>query len=308
MKKIALGTSGAQVSTMCVGAGNFGSRDSETISSVLLDQYLAAGGKFIDTANVYGISNGNGGESETFLGKWMKTRQNRNILFLATKVGVEYPGTERGLRTRQIESECERSLQRLGVETIDLYYAHVDDRNTPLEETLEAFDRLVQSGKVRFIGASNYRPWRLEKARQISLAHGWASYCCIQQRYTYLRPAENASFDAQISTNVDLLDYCKREGVTLLAYSPLLTGAYTRSDREFGHQYETQETKIRLKILREVAFECKATPNQVILAWMMQSTPPIIPVFTASTPAQMEEDLGALEVRLNLDQISKLNA
>jgi aryl-alcohol dehydrogenase-like predicted oxidoreductase len=172
---------------------------------------------------------------------------------------------------------------------------------------MEAFDRLVRAGKVRHIGASNFPAWRLEKARWVSRTNGWAEYCCIQQRYTYLRPKPGASFGAQVSTNDDLLDYCRSEGVTLLAYSPLLNGAYTRADRAFQEQYLGPDTDARLATLRAVAGEVGATANQVVYAWMMQSDPPVIPLMAASTDEQMKENLGALDVTLSAEQMDRLD-
>ncbi|MCS7219778.1 MAG: aldo/keto reductase [Anaerolineae bacterium] len=309
MKTVLLGHTGVQVSAICLGAMYFGTRNDPPSSYQLLDQYVEAGGSFIDTANIYAwwVPGFQGGESETLLGQWMRERCNRARLFLATKVGFQYAGVERGLRASQIEAECEKSLKRLGVETIDLYYAHVDDRKTPMEETLEAFDRLVRAGKVRFIGASNFLAWRLEEARWVSQTHGWAEYCCIQQRYTYLRPKPGASFDPQIAANEDLLDYCQTRGLTLLAYSPLLSGAYTRPDRPLPAQYVGPDSEARLAALKAVAAEVGATVNQVVLAWMIHSVPPVIPVIGASTPEQMRENLGALEVKLTEEHIARLN-
>jgi aryl-alcohol dehydrogenase-like predicted oxidoreductase len=222
-------------------------------------------------------------------------------------VGFNYLGVERGLRAHQIETECEKSLKRLGVETIDLYYAHVDDRNTPLEETMAAFDRLVRAGKVRFIGASNFLAWRLEEARWVSQTKGWAEYGCIQQRYSYIRPQPGASFAPQIAANDDLLDYCRNRGITMLAYSPLLGGAYTRADRSFPEQYLGPDTDARLAALNAVAEEVGATASQVVYAWMLQSDPPVIPLVAASMVEQMRENLGALEIELSPDQMARLN-
>jgi aryl-alcohol dehydrogenase-like predicted oxidoreductase len=309
VRTISLGNAGIQVSAFCLGAMYFGSRTDREMSYRLLDQYVEAGGSFLDTANIYArwVPGHVGGESETLLGGWMRERKNRSQMFVATKVGFEYPGVERGLRARQIEAECERSLKRLGVDTIDLYYAHVDDRKTPLEETMEAFDRLVQTGKVRFIGASNFLAWRLEEAHWVSQTHGWAEYCCIQQRYSYVRPKPGASFDPQIVANDDLLDYCRARGITMLAYSPLLSGAYTRADRAFSEQYLGPDTDARLAVLNVVAEEAGATLNQVVLAWMVQSEPPVIPLVAASTAEQMVENLGALEIELSAGQMARLN-
>ena len=309
MKTVQLGNTGIAVSAFCLGALHFGSRDSKESSYRILDQYAEAGGSFLDSANIYArwIPGFVGGESETLLGEWMRERKNRSQMFVATKVGFEYPGVERGLRARQIEDECEKSLERLGIDTIDLYYAHVDDRNTPVEETMEAFDRLVKAGKVRLIGASNFLAWRLEEARWMSQTRDWAEYCCVQQRYSYIRPKPGASFAPQIAANDDLLDYCRVRGVTMLAYSPLLSGAYTRADRSFSEQYLGPDTDARLAALKAVAEEVNATANQVVLAWMAQSDPPVIPLVAASTTEQLQENFGALEIELDAEQMTRLN-
>lgn len=311
MKTTPLGSTGVDVSIMCLGAMHLGSKEDKETSFRLLDQYVEAGGAFIDTANIYAhwMPGARGGESEELLGRWMRERgpQARDRVFTASKVGFEYPGVERGLPAGRIVEECEKSLTRMGVETIDLYYAHKDDMNTPMEETLEAFDSLVKDGKVRFIGASNFRAWRLEQARWISQTKGWAEYCCIQQRHTYLRPKPGARFDAQVAANDDLLDYCANRDITMLAYSPLLGGQYVRDDKPLQSQYVSPDAEARLAALKAVAREADATLNQVILAWMMQSTPAVIPIFGASNTAQMTENLGALEVQLSSEQMERLN-
>jgi len=277
--------------------------DAEKTFYSLLDQYVEAGGTFLDSANIYG-----GGISESLLGRWMKERRKRSRLFIATKIGFGYSGVDMGLQRHQIETECEKSLKRLGIETIDLYYAHVDDRETPMEETLEVFDQLVRAGKVRFIGASNFQAWRLDEAHWLSQAHGWAQYCCIQQRYSYVRPNPGGSFGFQIVVNEDLLDYCRTRSTTLLAYSPLLSGAYTRLDRSFPKQYLGPDTDARVAALKSVADEIGATANQVIYAWMMQSQPYVIPLLAASTPKQMQENLGALDIKLSTKHMARLNS
>lgn len=304
-----LGHTGVDVSVLCLGAMYLGSRQGKEVSYKLLDQYVAAGGSFIDTANIYAhwVPGGQGGESEILLGQWLKERGNRQQIFLATKLGFEYSAQERGLSARQIEVEAEKSLRRLGVETIDLYYAHCDDRNTPLDETMEAFYRLVQAGKVRFIGASNYLAWRLEKAYWVSETNGWPKFCCIQQRHTYLRPRPGTTFEPQLAANDDLLDLCRSEGVTLLAYSALLSGAYTRDDRPVPEQYRGADTDARLAALRAVAIETGFSPNQVILAWMMQGDPAVLPLIAASTEAQLKENIDALNLQLTAEQLARLS-
>lgn len=309
MRSVPLGNTGTRVSAFCLGTMYLGSRTDKKTSFELLDKYVEAGGTFLDTANIYAfwVPGYVGGESESLLGEWMRERGNRDELFIATKVGFIYPGVERGLKAHQIMTEREKSLKRLGVDSIDLYYAHRDDQNTPLTETMEAFNKLVTAGEVRYIGASNYLAWRLEEARWVSRTHGWPEFCCIQQRYSYLRPKPGARFDPQIAANEDLLDYCRARGMTLLAYSPLLSGAYTRLDRSFPEQYLGQDTDARLAALKAVAEEVGATANQVVYAWMVQSDPPVIPLVGASTIEQLEENLGALEVKLSTEQMQHLN-
>ena len=309
MKTRPLGNTGVEVSALCLGAMFFGSKNDTATSYALLDQYVDAGGTFIDTANIYAhwVEGFKGGESEALLGKWMRERGNRDRLFLATKVGFNYPGVEQTLRASVIEAEADKSLKRLGVDTIDLYYAHVDDYNTPIEESLEAFDRLVQAGKVRYIAASNYRAWRLEQAKWISQTNGWAEFCAVQQRYTYLRPRPGASFGPQLAANDDLFDYARRNRFTVLAYSAMLGGAYTRPDREFDEQYRSPDNDHRLAVLREVAQEAGATASQTMLAWMLHSDVPTIPLIAASSADVMADSLGALEVSLTPDQMQRLD-
>lgn len=309
MKTVPLGNTGIHASVLCLGAMYFGTRQNRAESFSLLDQYYEAGGRFIDTANIYAYwePNGKGGESEPILGAWFKERKNRDQIFVASKVGFGYQDVPTGLTAELIERECEKSLQRMDIETIDLFYAHVDDRSTPMDETIEAFSRLASAGKVRHIGASNFTAWRLEEARGVSQANGWPEYCCVQQRHTYLRPKPGASFAPQLAANDDLLDYCRNREVTLLAYSVLLSGAYTRPDRAIAAEYAGPDTDGRLAALRAVAQETGASPNQVILAWMRQSDPPVLPLIAASTGRQLQENIDALDITLIADQMERLS-
>jgi aryl-alcohol dehydrogenase-like predicted oxidoreductase len=312
MQTVPLGSTGAQVSALCLGAMFLGTHQDEKTSMQLLDQYVSAGGSFIDSANIYAtwVPGFKGGESETVLGRWMRARGNRHALFLATKVGFGYENVPRGLTAQLVEEECNKSLKRLGVDTIDLYYTHVDDRQTPLHETLGAMDRLVQAGKVRFVGASNYLAYRLERAHTLAKLNEGPPFCCLQQRYTYLQPRPGRKeTQAQEYVTEELLDYVRwRKGsLTLLAYSVLLGGAYTRTDRAIPESYNSPDNEARLAVLRAVARETNSTPNQVVLAWMMQSDPPVLPLIAASTPDQLQENLDALNVRLSGDQMQRLN-
>jgi aryl-alcohol dehydrogenase-like predicted oxidoreductase len=313
MRTVPLGHTGTQVSQLCLGAMYFGTRQDEATSFALLDQYVAAGGTFIDTANIYAhwTPNGQGGDSETLLGKWLAARGHRDEMFIATKVGFGYGDVQVGLSAAQIITECDKSLQRLGVDTIDLYYAHVDDRDTPLYETLEAFQSLVDAGKVRFVGASNYLAYRLERAHAVAKEHSFAPFCCVQQCHTYLRPRYGQKVvEAQEYVNDEILDFVRthKQGFTLLPYSVLLKGAYTRTDRPVPAAYAGPDSDARLAVLRAVAEETGATPNQVVLAWLVQGDPPSVPLIAASTAAQLTENLEALEVTLSAAQMQRLNA
>lgn len=309
MKTHKLGHTGIDVSALCLGAMYLGTRNDKSSSFRILDAYMDAGGSFIDTANIYAhwVSGFKGGESETLLGEWMQERGNRSKVFIASKVGFGYPGVEKRLRASDIEAECDKSLKRLNIEQIDLYYAHVDDRQTPLEETLTAFDKLVKAGKVRFIGGSNYLAWRLEQAHWMSQVNGWAEFCCVQQHYTYLRLRPGTNVAPQEMANDDLLDYCRNSGMTLLAYSVLQSGGYSRSDRSLSPKFTSPDNDARLAALRAVAQEAGATVNQIILCWMMQSNPSVIPLIAASDNAQLGENLGALRITLSSEQMERLN-
>ncbi|GHO62635.1 aldo/keto reductase [Ktedonobacter sp. SOSP1-52] len=317
MKQISLGQTSMDVSAFCLGCMFFGTLTTQEMAYQLADRYFEAGGRFFDTANNYAfwIDGATGDEGETVLGRWLKSRKNRDQITLATKVGARptQPGGSfeswEGLSARAIERAVEGSLTRLGTDYLDLYYAHIDDRQTPLEETLAAFDRLVTAGKVRAIGCSNMMTWRIEQARNISHLHGWATYCCVQQRYSYLQPRAGATFEPQIAASQELLDYCQEhEDFSLLAYSPLLSGAYTRQDVALIPQYRSSETEARLSALATVAAETGATPNQVVLAWLLQSTPAVIPLIAASNTTQLDENLGALHVHLTEEHMRRLNS
>jgi len=311
MKTILLGHTGIPVSSLCLGAMYLGTRNDETTSFRLLDMYVDAGGSFIDTANIYAhwVEGFKGYESEQLLGRWLKARKNRGNLFIATKVGFEIPpyNVKRGLRSGQITRECEKSLKNLAIDTIDLYYAHCDDLNTPMQETLGAFDSLIQAGKVRTIGASNFMTWRLEEAHWTSSSHGWSEYCCVQQHHTYLRAKPGASFYPQLAVDDTLLDYCRHRPVTLLAYSALLSGGYTRLDRGISAEYQGADMQARLDALAKVAQEKNITVNQVILAWMLHSHPFVLPLIAASTESQLRENIQSLDITLSQDEMTFLN-
>ncbi len=309
MRKVKLGSSDIEVSTLCIGTDSIGSRVDRETSFQLLDLFKEKGGSFIDTANFYSswYEGCQGGESETTIGQWMKDRTNRDQMVVASKVGFDYPGCNGGLSAAEIERECEKSLKRLQTDHIDLYYSHKDDHNTPLEETMQAFDRLIKAGKIRTIGASNLHVWRIAEANTLSRINNWPQYCAVEQRYTYFRPRHGAGFGPQICINDDLKDYCQSHGMTLIAYSVLLQGAYTRDDRPVPAQFAGPDADQRLAALKAVADEVGVTVNQLIIAWMLHSDPPVLPIIAGSRLEQLNENIAALDVKLTEDQMARLN-
>lgn len=309
MNKVQIGNTDVEVSTLCMGTDLIGSKIDQDASFKLFDYFHEHGGTFLDTANFYASWHPGcvGGESETTIGAWMKARGNRASMQISSKLAFDYPGCEGGLTASEIERECEKSLKRLQTDYIDVYYAHRDDFDTPLEETMEAFDRLIKAGKVRAIGASNLWIWRVAEANQVSKHNGWAPYSVVEQRYTYLRPRHGADFGPQICISEDMKKYAETHNTTLIGYSILLQGAYTRDDKPMPAQFAGPEADDRLAALNAVAAEVNATPNQVIIAWMRQSTPFVLPIIAGSKTEQLAENITALDVTLSADQMERLD-
>jgi aryl-alcohol dehydrogenase-like predicted oxidoreductase len=312
-RQISDGRVSLQVSQLCLGTMYFGGRTDEPTSLAVLDRFLEAGGNFLDTANNYGQWHGPAGESERVIGRWRRSRGVTDEVVVATKVGARtlVPGDPspehwQGLGGKAIREDAETSLRQLGVERLDLYYAHIDDRSTPQEETIDALAELAERGTVGLLGASNHATWRIERARAIARAAGRPSYHCVQPQHSYLLPQPDPG-QLNLVTE-ELIDYANAEGLTLLAYSPLLKGAYARPDQGLPQGYDHPGNQPRLAVLREVAAELGATPSQVVLAWLMQSQPPMIPVVGASTVAQLDEALGAVDLYLDEDVRERLEA
>ncbi len=309
MRALNLGRSGVEVSSLCLGTANFGGKHDRETCFDLIDFFRANDGSFIDTANMYSHWHPGcvGGESESTIGQYIRDRGSRHELQIASKVGFPYPGCSGGLSAVEIELECEKSLRRLNTDYLDVYYSHCDDRTTPIEETMAAFEHLIQSGKVRAIGASNLVGWRITQANQFSELHGWHRYCAIQQRYTYLRPRPGAAFGEQVFLSEPMRDYSRTSSVTLLGYSILLGGAYQRAPAPPPPEFEGPDSVARMAALASVAHEMHATRNQVVIAWMRQSDPPILPIVATSNMAQLAENIGALELSLSEDQMRRLD-
>lgn len=312
MKKIALGQSGIEVTELGYGCMMFGAKLEEAEAHAQLDAYLERGGNMLDTANIYGRrkadGSGRAGRSEEIIGTWLKDRGNRDKVVLASKVGFAYPGIEYGTSAKQIREECEKTLRRLQTDYLDLYYLHTDDIAVPMEETLAAMDALVREGKVRAIGASNFSAWRLERARQLCAANGWAQICCIQQRYSYLRPKAESVFQGQKYVTEELREYVQNTGITLLAYCPLLKGAYVNPEKPFMEQYLSEDSRRRLEALDKLAGETGYSKVQIIYYWLMHRAPGAIPLVTTTSQKQFEEAMGTLEIHLTEEQMDALTA
>ncbi|MFJ1767381.1 aldo/keto reductase [Amycolatopsis sp. NPDC088138] len=310
------------VSGLCLGTMNFGTRTDEATSLAILDRFRDAGGTFLDTANNYNqwLDNGDGGESEALIGRWLCSRKAVNSTVVATKAGARTTvsgdvGREHweGLTSAAIRKAAEGSLHRLGTERLDLYYAHIDERGVPLEESAGSFAELAAEGVAGLIGASNITAWRLAEARQLAVGRGWAPYTCVQQMHTYLWP--RPGLEQLYVVGDEMVDYVGAHAdVTLLGYSPLFAGYYSRRNQPPSHAtnfisnwrrlevagtaWDHESSWRRLAVLDEVSDELGATPNQVILAWILGSEPSIIPIFSVSSVPQLEECLGALEISL----------
>jgi aryl-alcohol dehydrogenase-like predicted oxidoreductase len=278
----------------------------------ILDRFVAAGGRMIDTADVYSawVPGHKGGESESLIGEWLRRRGSKGEILIATKVGM-LPG-EGGekLEPARIAAAAEASLRRLGVEAIDLYYAHQEDPKTPVEESLRAFDRLVKDGKVRAIGASNYAPESLARTLDFAEREGIARYEVLQPEYNLM---------ARDKFEGGLQQLCLEREVGVLPYyglaSGFLTGKY-RSPADQGKsvrgdrmaKYLNARGHAVLDALDQVAGETGTNPSTVALAWLAAQPAVMAPIASARTPEQLEDFIGALELELSREQLEQLDA
>lgn len=310
METVQLGRSGIHASALAIGSDVLGSKFDQATTFGLLDFYFENGGTLIDTANFYAswLPGCSGGESESVIGAWMQARGNRNQVLVSSKLAFDYPGSPGGLSASEIAKECDKSLQRLKTDHLDAYYAHRDDFDTPMEETMEAFECLVKAGKVRVLGASNLPLWRIAEANTIARANHWTEYQLIQQRYTYLRPRHGADFGPQIFISEEVKAFAKHFGITLVAYSILLQGAYTRPERALPTQFAGVDSDERMSALKAVATEVGVNPNQILIAWLRQSSPSVLPIIAGSATNQLKENMDALAVNLTADQMHRLSS
>lgn len=324
MHETMIGNSAAarRVGRLCLGALPFGSLVDPETSFAILDRFVAAGGTFIDTSNNYSfwVPGCTGGESETVLGDWLAQRDAYEQVLIATKLGAlpRTPGAgfedAEGLSETAIRHAVQGSLKRLGTERIDLLYTHIEDRSVPMTETLGTLASLVSDGTIGQVGASNHRAWRLERARAICEANDWPRYDVLQHRYSYLQPRFDIPLPegGHMHATPDHLDYVRErntagENTTLVVYSALLSGGYTRADKPLSAPYDHPGTTRRLAALHDTAKETGATPNQVVLAWLLGGDPPMLPLVGVSSVRQLDEVLAGVDLTLSGEQRARLN-
>jgi len=307
MKRVALGRTGIDVSDLCLGGNVFGWSANEAQSHDVLSAYCEAGGNFVDTADMYSEwQTGNvGGESESIIGSWMTSRGNRSDIVIATKVAKL--STRPGLKAENILRAAEESLKRLGTDYIDLYYAHEDDTNTPLAETLTAFNELITQGKVRFIGASNYTADRLAEALDISRELGIAEYLVAQPQYNAIvrNEYEGALHDLCTSEKIACVPYyALASGFLTGKYTP---GAHVDSVRADGmDDFQTDRGWAIVDSVRTVAYELDIPMSAVALQWLREQPGVASPIASARTVEQLRELVTP--AHLSAEHISLINS
>ncbi|NOK02539.1 MULTISPECIES: aldo/keto reductase [Myxococcus] len=308
----ALGTTGLQVSPLCLGGNVFGWTADEATSFAVLDAFVDNGGNFIDTADVYSswVPGNRGGESETLIGKWMKSRSARERVVIATKVGSQ---TElgKGLSREHIQRSVEASLRRLQLDVIDLYYAHYEDLGTPVEETMAAFDALVRSGKVRALGTSNHSPQRLTESLEVSRRNNLARYAVLQPHYNLV---ERKDFESS------LRGICEREGLVVAPYFALASGFLTGKYRKDQPPPKSARAESVLKqygnargwaVIDALDAVTRRHPGanfaQVALAWLADQPTIVAPIASATSASQTQELLGAFTLQLTAEDLRALD-
>ena len=307
-----LGTLDITVSPIMLGGNVFGWTIDEAQSFAVLDRFADRGFNFIDTADMYAtwVPGNKGGESETIIGNWFKRSGKRDSVVIATKLGMDMGGGKKGLSAAYIKQAVEASLQRLQTDHIDLYQAHTDDAETPLEETLRAFDDLVKEGKVRAIGASNYGGDRLRAAENISRKAGWARYQTLQPNYNlYTREQYEHELAPVVSEfNIGVVPY-----FSLAA--GFLTGKYkTKADAEGAKRggmltpyFDERGLRI-LKALDSVSQQTGAKQASIALAWLLSRPNILAPIASATTVEQLDDLFAAADLTLTPEQLTELSS
>ncbi|PFG33053.1 aldo/keto reductase [Sanguibacter antarcticus] len=311
MVRISLGASGLVVPPLCIGTMYFGTQVPVQESHRILDRALERGYAFFDTANNYAFwaEGAVGDESEQTIGSWLRSRARGSVL-VATKVGARpQPGSASldsvlGLSRPAIREQVEGSLRRLQTDYVDVLYAHIDDSLTPLEETVSALLDEVARGTARRIACSNLSAERLSDA--VDAVQGGPGYCAIQQRFTYLTPAEGADLTPHVLLSEDVMEVAERASMSRLGYSPLLGGAYSAPGRGVPDTYISENTERQLSALRDVASTYEVDSGQVVLAWMAQRSRPVVPVVGVSSVQQLESALVGAQTQLDTAALQHL--
>jgi aryl-alcohol dehydrogenase-like predicted oxidoreductase len=311
------------VPPIALGAMLFGTRHDDAESFDLLDAYVEAGGVWIDTADCYAFwadDSGRGGQSEPVLGRWLAARPGmRDRVRIATKVGCEplwpgsFPERTTGLSADVVRSVAQQSRERMGIDRIDLFWAHRDDRTTPLPEIVDGFGSLVADGTVGRWGFSNTALWRVERAAGLARERGLAAPTGLQLRYSYLQPrpmARDHLHDHRFGWITDeVLDYADADPeVELWAYSPLMSGAYERADRPLQEGFEHPGTTRRLAALAESADQLGVSRSEVVLAWLAGGAPRVRPVAGVSTLGQVATAMAGVRLELPREVRDRLDA
>ncbi|MFI7044388.1 aldo/keto reductase [Streptosporangium sandarakinum] len=293
---------------LCLGGNVFGWTAGREDSFAVLDAYAEAGGNFVDTADVYSawVPGHSGGESETIIGEWLDARGNRDRIVLATKVGML--GSRPGLSAKNVRLAVEDSLRRLRTDYIDLYWAHIDDADTPLEETLGVFGELVGEGKIRNIGASNYGPERLAEALDVSEREGLPRYGVLQQHYNLVeRDYEGALRDVVAARGLTSTPYLGlARGFLTGKYRPGVEVDSPRADAAARYLEEERGRRV-LAALDEVAAAHDAVPATVALAWLAAQPTVAAPIASARNVEQLRPLLAVAELELTDDDLKLLD-
>jgi aryl-alcohol dehydrogenase-like predicted oxidoreductase len=313
-----LGRTGLKVTEICLGTMTFGQQADEATSFAILDKAAAAGVNFIDTADAYPVppEPATAGRTEEIIGRWLKGRRDRFVLATKCRIRVGTGPNDEGLSRRHVLKAVEDSLRRLGTDFIDLYQAHAPDPDTPLDETLGAFDDLVRSGKVRYIGCSNYPAWQVALALGISEQHGWSHFDCVQPRYNLLYRDIEA----------ELLPLCRHAGLGVIAYNPLaggfLSGKYRSLEAPsagtrfslgktgdlYRERYWQQAQLDAVERLRQFFERRGKSLISVAVAWVMSQPGVTSAIVGASRPEQLDDSLASVNLSLDDEERDACNA
>ncbi|WP_374456314.1 aldo/keto reductase [Nocardioides sp.] len=304
------------INDLVLGTMYFGTRTDRDASFALLDRFVEAGGRWIDTANCYAFwahESGHGGQSEIVIGEWLRANPGvREQVALATKVGVEpVDGGVEGLSAPVVRSGAMASRERLGIETIDLFWAHARDMATPIEETVEAMGILVDDGVATRLGLSNHATWQVERARAHAIAQGLETITALQLSTSYVEARPGAAVEGKDHrfgwVTEETRDYVEQHPeVEVWAYSPLIQGSYDRADRPFPSAYDHPGTTARLAALGEAAGRLGVAPSVVVLAWLLRRG--IKPILGVSSLEQLDSGLAAGELALDDEAMAQLDA